>query len=412
MKIVLSNYRYFVSGGPETYMFSIKDILTQSGHEVLPFSVKSARNVSCEYEDKFLSPVADENSAYFSEYRKDAKTLLKVLSRQVYSTEAFFKARAFAKLCNPDLIYSLQFMSKMSPSVLDGFKSAKKPVVLRVSDFSMICPQGCLFDGEAVCNACLKGNFFHAVKKRCIMNSRAAGLVKGGALFVHRLLRCRDRIDAYVFPSRFTMEKFIEAGFPEDKLHYIPTPVDVTNVVPRYSKTGPFLYFGRLSVEKGVHQLLEAYRAIIKDKPELKVVGAQATSAYAKALMNEYRDDTSFYDFAPKAELEMHISAAFCVIIPSVWYDNLPNALLEACSHGKPVIAPRHGSFLELIKDGQTGLFYEAGSVASLRNRLEWAIEHPSEMAEMGRRARAFVEDEFSVRRHVDSLMSVFVSVL
>src|ERR1700737_1343960 len=137
MKIVLSNYRYFVSGGPERYMFSMQDVFKENGHEVFPFSVKSARNVPCEYEDRFFSPVADENSAYFSEYRKDPRTLLKVLSRQLYSLEAYFKARDFAEFCKPDLVYSLQYMSKMSPAVLDGFKSATLPVVLRVSDFSM-----------------------------------------------------------------------------------------------------------------------------------------------------------------------------------------------------------------------------------------------------------------------------------
>jgi glycosyltransferase involved in cell wall biosynthesis len=299
----------------------------------------------------------------------------------------------------------------MSPSVLDGFKSAKIPVVLRVSDFSLVCPQSCLFDGKEVCNACIKGNFINAIKRRCIMNSRTAGLVKGGALFLHRLLKCRNRIDAYVFPSQFTLRKFIEAGFPQNKLHYIPTPVETKCIVPHFLGGETFLYFGRLSVEKGVHQLLEAYRSISKDKPRLEVVGAQATTPYAKALMAEYHE-VSFYDFVAKAELQSHILKAFCVVIPSVWYDNLPNVLLEAYSYGKPVIAPAHGSFLDLIKDGQTGLFYEAGNINSLREKLEWAMENPSKMAEMGKNARAFVEADFSFSKHLTRLMAVFHSVL
>lgn len=389
----------------------MQDVFKEHGHEVFPFSVKSARNVPCEYEDRFLSPVADENSAYFSEYKKDPATLLKVLSRQLYSPEAFFKARNFARFCKPDLAYSLQYMSKMSPAVLDGFKSAKLPVVLRVSDFSMICPQGTLFDGHAVCNACIKGNFLHPIERRCVLNSRTAGAVKGGALMLHRLLKCRDRIDAYVFPSRFTMQKFIEGGFPPEKLHCIPTPVETGNITPRFSGDGPLLYFGRVSIEKGVHQLLEAYRSISTDKPKLEVVGAQAAVPYARRLMDEY-GEVSFFDFASKAELESHILNASCVVIPSVWYDNLPNALLEAYSYGKPVIVPAHGSFLDLVTDRQTGLFYEAGNVDSLREKLEWAIAHPSEMARMGKNARAFVEAEFSFSKHYARLMSVFKSVL
>jgi glycosyltransferase involved in cell wall biosynthesis len=392
-------------------MFSMQNVFKENGHEVFPFSVKSARNVPCKYEDKFLSPVADENSAYFSEYKKNPKTLLKILSRQLYSPEAYFKARDFANFCNADLAYSLQYMSKMSPAVLDGFKAAKLPVVLRVSDFSMICPQGTLFDGREVCNACVKGNFLHPIERRCVLNSRTAGAVKGGALMLHRLLGCRDRIDAYVFPSRFTMQKFVEAGFPEEKLHCIPTPVETRNTPTHYSGEGPLLYFGRLSIEKGVHQLLEAYRSISSEKPKLEIVGAQATTSYAKSLMDEY-NEASFFDFVTKTELESHILNASSVIIPSVWYDNLPNALLEAYSYGKPVIAPAHGSFLDLIKDGETGLFYQPGNANSLRERLEWAIAHPSEMTEMGRNARAFVEAEFSFSGHLARLTSVFKSVL
>jgi glycosyltransferase involved in cell wall biosynthesis len=65
-----------------------------------------------------------------------------------------------------------------------------------------------------------------------------------------------------------------------------------------------------------------------------------------------------------------------------------------------------------LIKDGHTGLFYQAGNVSSLREKLEWAIAHPSEMAEMGKNARALVETEFSFSGHLARLTSVFESVL
>lgn len=411
MKIVLSNYRYFVSGGPETYMFAIQDVLREYGHEVVPFSVRSARNVPNAFESEFLSPVADEDSAYFYEYKKNLRTVPKILARQFYSPEAFVRARSFASVHKPDIVYSLQFMSKMSPSVLDGFKSSGVPVVLRVSDFSMICPQGHLFDGQAVCNACVGGNFLHAYSKRCIMDSGVAGLVKGSALFLHRLLRCRDRIDAFVFPSRFTLGKFVEAGFPEAKLHYIPTPIDTSTIVPSYVADGPILYFGRLVVEKGVHHLLQAYRGIAGKKPKLVLVGAQATTPYAKALMDEY-PEVSFHDFVTKNKLARYIQAASVVVIPSLWYDNLPNVLLEAFAHGKAVVAPEHGSFVDLVSRGHNGLLFKPGDSDSLRDALGWTIQHPDEIKQMGRNARLFVEELFSPSLHYKRLITLFQHVL
>jgi glycosyltransferase involved in cell wall biosynthesis len=411
MKILLSNFRYFVSGGSESYLFAIQEMLREKGHEVFPFSVRSSRNAPNAYEDWFLSPIGDDASAYFSEYRKTAKTLLKVISRQVYSPEGFLKARRFAKFCKPDLVYSIQFLNKMSPAVLDGFKSAGLPVVQRISDFGMLCPQGHFFDGKRACTLCINGNYMHAVTKRCIMDSRAAGMIKGGALTLQRLLRCRQRVDAYIFPSRFTMTKFAEAGFPEHKLHFVPTPIDAGAIRPAFASSGNFLYFGRLVPEKGVHLLLEAYRKLPAEKPKLVVIGAQATTPYAKALMDEYTE-AEFMDFLPKQELAAHIRSAFCVIVPSVWYDNLPNVLLEAYAYGKPVIAPAHGSFLELVADGRTGIRFKAGDPHDLRDKLEWAMQHPSQMAEMGRTARLLAETEYSPALHYQRISAIFGTVL
>jgi glycosyltransferase involved in cell wall biosynthesis len=95
-----------------------------------------------------------------------------------------------------------------------------------------------------------------------------------------------------------------------------------------------------------------------------------------------------------------------------VWYDNLPNVLLEAYAYGKPVIAPGHGCFPEVVKDGETGLLFAPGDVEDLREKLAWAIAHPSAMKAMGQRARAYVEAEFGVDRHYEALMAVFQSVL
>ena len=412
MKIVLSNYRYFISGGPERYFFSIEDMLRIHGHKVFPFSVRSSRNRPSEYEERFLSPIAEEHSTYFHEYRKNPKTIFKVLSRQFYSPEAFLRARSFAKFVGADLVYSLKFMNKMSPAVLDGFKSAGLPVVHRVSDFGLICPQAHLFDGESVCDKCVQGNFLHAVLKGCVMGSRVAGMVKALAISLHRLLRCRERIDAFVFPSRFTLEQFARAGFPSEKLHHVPTAVDADQFRPDFSEGGYILYFGRLVMEKGVHQLLEAYRKIRGDKPKLVVVGHQPDAGYGDDLVETYMDLVEFHDFENMAMLAAHIRNAMCVVVPSLWYDNLPNVLLEAYACGKPVIAPAHGCFTELVVEGETGLFYEARNVWDLQRKLEWAIKHRSDMALMGRRGRAFVETDFSPERHFDALMGIFEKVL
>lgn len=402
-----------MSGGPEKYLFSIQNKLRQEGHEVLPFSVQSSRNLPCEHQERFLSPIGDDAAVYAHEYKKTPRTVLKALSRQFYSPEAFFKAHSFAKFTQADLVYSLQFLNKMSPALLDGFKSADLPVVLRVSDFGLICPQAHLFDGRAPCTKCIGGNFTHAIKQRCVMGSRAASLVKGAALTVHRLLRCRNRIDAFVFPSRFTLERFVEAGFPYEKMHYIPTSIDVSLTEPHYeAKDGTILYVGRVVIEKGVHQLCEAYRNIKGSKPRLVIIGAQTGETYADRLMEQYGQEIAFHPFMSQQELKAYIAEALCVVVPSIWYDNQPNVLLEAYAYGKPVLAPNHGCFTDLVKDGETGLLYQAGNASDLCDKLKWVITHGHDMETMGREARRVVEQDYTPEGHTKKLLSVFSSVV
>jgi glycosyltransferase involved in cell wall biosynthesis len=412
VKIILSNYRYFLSGGPEKYLFATQSLLNANGHEVFPFSVKSARNEKCDQQDLFLSPIGDDFAVYAHEYRKTPLIVFKMLARQFYCPEAFFKARSFARFTDADIVYSLQYLNKMSPAVLDGFKSAGVSLVVRISDFGLICPQAHLFDGSVVCERCLGGNFLHAATHRCVKHSFAAGLIKCAALSLQRLLGCQTRIDAFVFPSKFTMGRFIEAGFSKDKLHHVPTFIEASSISPCYEPRGHILYFGRLVVEKGVHHLLKAYRDLPPNKPRLIAIGALGNTPYADALMDEYKDEVEFHAFMEKDELKNYVQRALCVVIPSIWYDNLPNVLLEAYAYGKPVIAPRHGSFLDLVRDGETGLFYEAGNTNDLREKLAWALAHPIEMADMGRTARALVESEFSPELHYKRLMSIFEKVI
>ena len=60
MRIILANYRYFISGGPERYMFNVADVLTTHGHDVVPFSIQYQRNQPTPYSRYFVQPLGGE----------------------------------------------------------------------------------------------------------------------------------------------------------------------------------------------------------------------------------------------------------------------------------------------------------------------------------------------------------------
>ncbi len=75
MKILLVNYRYFISGGPEKYMFNIKNMLEENGHKVIPFSVHSNKNIETEYSKYFVEPIGGRDATYFEECKKTPKVI-------------------------------------------------------------------------------------------------------------------------------------------------------------------------------------------------------------------------------------------------------------------------------------------------------------------------------------------------
>src|SRR4051812_2192863 len=85
LKVLVINYRYFVSGGPERYLFNVTHLLEERGHEVVPFSVAYDQNDPTPFAKYFVSPIGASSEVYFREQRRDPRTLAKSLERSFYS---------------------------------------------------------------------------------------------------------------------------------------------------------------------------------------------------------------------------------------------------------------------------------------------------------------------------------------
>ena len=141
MKIFIANYRYFISGGPERYMFNVIDALTEQGNDIIPFSIHYTRNRSTPYAPYFIEPLGSRDEVFFRQQRMSSKSAFKTVSRLFYARDV---ERAVTKLVNetkPQIAYVLHYLRKLSPSLLVGLKKAGIPIVVRLSDYAMLCPQ-------------------------------------------------------------------------------------------------------------------------------------------------------------------------------------------------------------------------------------------------------------------------------
>jgi len=415
MKIIIVNYRFFVSGGPERYLFNIMALLEKKGHTVIPFSVTNQHNQPTDYKDYFMSPVGEGKEVYFSEYSKrNLKTLWKTLSRMFYSLEARRRLTRLIRDTQPDLIYVLHYQNKMSASVFDAAAQCKVPVVHRVSDFSQICANGLFYrpGKKDVCERCLHGTGLNAVKHKCVHDSYFLSAVKAASLKLQQFLQLDKKIAAYVVPSGFTISKLVLSGLPQYKLQHIPTFFNFNTMKKdqpiRYGDYA--LFVGRVEEEKGLYTLLNAF---IDTPYALKIIGGSSSGfdEKLKAFLAGKAHRIEFLGQLPFSEIQQYLAGCAFTVMPTEVYDNFPNTVLESYAFRKAVVATNVGSLREIVTDQENGLLFTLKDAASLQACVRELFEDAEKCKRLGEGAFRKLNEEYSEEQHYTKLMRCFDTV-
>ena len=409
MKIALVNYRYFISGGPERYMFNIKAILEQNGHIVAPFSIKHNKNVNSEYSSYFLDAIGSGDEVYNHEYPKDLKTRIQVVGRMLYSFEAKRKFKQFLKEVQPDIVYILHFQNKLSCSIIDAAKEMHIPVVQRISDFGHICPKAVLYrDTKGICEDCLQKNLYQAVKHKCVADSYAHSALKAFSLAIMNVNLVKDKVDAFIFPSSFTMKKYASRGFDSKKNYHLPTffSFDQSPLKSQIIYGNFGLYIGRIGREKGLNTLIEAF---LKTDHKLKIIGFSNDNS-EEDLKIKIKGRENQIEFLGKLDFEqisIYLKECLFSVVPSEWYENFPNTVLESFAFKKAVLATNIGSLPEIVNESN-GFCFDYASSDSLKEKIDYMFSNEDEAQRKGENGYNMLFEEFSAKKHYIKLNDIF----
>ena len=320
--------------------------------------------------------------------------------------ETYWSSRTmadFSKLIDefrPDVIHVHNTFPLISPSLYWAAARAGIPLVQTLHNFRLMCPQAMLLREGKVCEDCLGKLPWRGAVRGCYHGSKVQSTVLAGMVTVHRAIGTwQNKITRYIALNEFCRGKFIEGGLPAERIFIKPNFVDFE--APEAGDRDGFLFVGRLSSEKGVDILVRAVKAI--QSISLRVAGPGPESGVLQGVDGIFPLGSLTMD-SVRAEM----SKAMALILPSIWYENFPRTLVEAFGCGLPVIASRIGALAELVTDGVTGLLFEAGDPNDLAQKLQWAQQHPDEMADMGVNARALYEAEFTAERNYQQLMAIY----
>ncbi|MCU0431132.1 MAG: glycosyltransferase family 4 protein [Cytophagaceae bacterium] len=270
-----------------------------------------------------------------------------------------------------DLVHVQNFFPLLSPSIFHAAKKCGVKVVMSVRNYRLVCPNALLFTNDEVCEKCVgKSIPFPGITGKCYRDSRAASAVAVAMLSAHHLLGTfRNKVDGYICISEFVKKQLMEGGFAENKLHVKHNFV-VSQLEPSFQPGEYYVYAGRLSQEKGIDLVMEAFRntnlplKIIGDGPLKESLKQQSASSPNISLLGKL----------PLQETYKVISGAKALVFPSKWHEPFGRTIVEAFAHGTPVVGTAMGGVTELIKDGYNGFLFDPfknHALTDVLNRFE-----------------------------------------
>jgi len=414
VRIITVNRNYFITGGPEKYLFSLMDALKD--WEFIPFAVEFPQNLNTPYQPYFVAPPSDQPAKRFGEHHMSLLGKVKYAAKTIYSVEARKKLLKLIDDTQPQAAFFLNAVY-FSQSIIDACKKRKVPIIWRLSDFNLICGNYLLYCDGHVCTECMDFGLGRLLVNRCggYQRSSSAAIVRFMAMKLALYRNIYRHVAYFVCPSTFTREMMIKSGFPAEKLIYIPTFVRTNPYEKKQSKTNQIFFVGRISPEKGLDVLLQAVN-MLKSTDWTLVVAGGIDSDYAQSLIKSIpmaiREKIRFDGFVSQQQVKTRIIESRFVVIPSVWYENMPNVVLEAMALGRPVIASRLGSLKEMIMHGKTGYLFKAGDAQDLADNLDALLQNRRKAYEIGLKARAFVEKKHSLQSHLTLLEELFEKAL
>lgn len=417
MKICVVNYRYFVSSGPERYLFALLPLLEARGHEIVPFSVRYRQNEPSPWSRYFVSPIAGDDEIMFRQHTWSVTSIGRALGRAFSSREVYEAFSRELRDARPDVAYVLKYERKLSPSIFAALRDQGVPIVVRLSDFNMVCPQQHLVRDGAICELCVGRTTWPSVRYRCVQHSFGVSAVNALGVEYARRRGLYDLVDRFVAPSEVMRQMMVRGGVPPARLQLLPTFVTAHPARPRSQRRRRICFIGRFEPIKGIEVLLDATELLRRGGVghDVEVVLAGDTSTpTGDAIRARLRERpisgvtlAGQVDHAAVIEL---LQSSLASIVPSLWYENLPNALLESVACGTPVVASDLGSLRDILSGTGAGVLFSPGDAAGLAEAIRAALTEPSG-GQMAERALAIARDRHDPERHVDALLDLFEGV-
>jgi|HubBroStandDraft_6_1064221.scaffolds.fasta_scaffold08452_2 glycosyltransferase involved in cell wall biosynthesis len=337
---------------------------------------------------------------------------LGLIKRVVSASDSKLAVRGLIRELKPDLVHVHNTFLVVSPSIYEVCQEEDVPVVQTLHNFRLLCPAATFYREAGPCEDCVTHSLLRSVQHACYRDSRLMSGAIALMLQTHRLRQTWNRkIDSYVAISGFLREKFVEAGFPANKITVKTNFVD-PDPGERAHPGDYAIFLGRLTPEKGLLTLLDAWERLPSAVPLVIVGDGPMRHQLEAEVARKGLPRVHFAGRLRREEAYDALKKAAFLVVPSTWYETFGLVVAEAFACGTPVLGSFIGAIQEMVDDRVTGLHFAPGDPDALAKKVAWAWGHAPEMAAMGKAARRAYEDRYTADANYPLLMNIYASAI
>lgn len=384
MKVLILHNKYQQRGGEDAVAEQELALLKRNSIDADLISISN---------DKILGPIEKIKAVASSPYSRSREAWISSLVTDM----------------KPDVVHIHNFFPLLTTAVHVGASKAGTAVVQTLHNYRLLCANATFLRDGKVCEDCMTLGRFNAIKHRCYRNS----LVGSAAVVAmqskaERLGIWTHHVHQFIALTQFARSKFIQGGLPAERITVKPNFVTDT-VSPSVSKNvrRGGLFVGRISEEKGVSNLLEAWP--IESGENLTIVGDGPDFTRLKSI---YGHRASFIGHKSASIVRELMESSAFLVVPSIWYEGFPMTIVEAFAAGLPVVGSDIGSLSSIIEDGKNGLKFTPACVPALHKALTNLLADSDLQQRLSRGARNSFEASYSEASNAHQLLNIYAKAI
>lgn len=345
--------------------------------------------------------------------RRTPEDMVKAGAYAFHNPEVVRRLERYQKIGGFDLWQVHNVFPAMSPSVYGLAFKLGIPVVQYLHNYRMSCVNGFFLNHGKTCTSCIHGNFTKAALTGCWHDSRLMSGWMGAVMMRVRAMGVFRKVAGWIAISEAQKALHVRMGIPAERIQVLPHFVEVRPELFVAERGRDVLFVGRLSKEKGVEQLLDAWKRTDRGEAKLLLAGdGPERVALENKIAAEKIGGVEFLGFVAKEDqVALWKRAAFSVV-PSIWQEPLGLVVFEAWERGRGLVVSDAGGLADSVEDGVDGLKVPMRAVEAWATAMGKLLREPARSVEMARAGVAKLEKDFTKEKWLGRIEGIYAGVL